>query len=108
MALPVGERAPGEGMPRSAAAMARMTWRRLLQAPIGLLLAQMSHPCHVPAQGLCRLQRQPHISGVIWVRDIVTILGTVGGLGAVTWTFVGSGIELPLLGPLTRRKRRGP
>jgi hypothetical protein len=43
-----------------------------------------------------------------WVRGIVTILGTVGGLGAVTWTFVRSGIELPLLGAVTRRKRRGP
>jgi hypothetical protein len=42
---------------------------------------------------------------VIWVRDIIVILGTVGGLGIAAWTFVRNGIELPLLAP---GKREAP
>jgi hypothetical protein len=42
---------------------------------------------------------------MISARDIIVILGTVGGLGIATWTFVRNGIELPLLAP---RKREAP
>jgi hypothetical protein len=40
-----------------------------------------------------------YTAGVIWMRDIITVLGTSGGLAITAWLLVKNGVDFPAACP---------